>query len=105
MWVFARIFLGHGVVFAIVGGGALLSELAHPKERAILMTFYGGMYSLGSLIAAGIVLNTLQIQSDWSWRLPSILQAAPSVLQLALIYLVPESPRVSISTFLCSRKL
>ncbi len=96
MWTFARLFLCHGIVYALVAGAALLGELAHPKERAILTTFYGGFYSGGGLIAAGIVLNTLQIQNNWSWRLPSILQCAPSVFQIGLIYLVPESPRVSV---------
>lgn len=28
-----------------------------------------------------------------SWRLPSLLQAAPSIFQLCLVLLLPESPR------------
>lgn len=95
MWVFARLFLGHGIVYAVIGGAALVGELAHPKERAILASLFAGMYAIGGLIAAAIVLRTLQIRSEWSWRLPSILQACPSLVQLLLIYLMPESPRVS----------
>lgn len=35
--------------------------------------------------------------TSWSWRIPSLLQAIPSVYQLGLIYLIPESPRWLIS--------
>lgn len=43
--------------------------------------------------AAGITLQTLNIESDWSWKLPSILQAVPSLIQLGAVIFVPESPR------------
>ena len=42
---------------------------------------------------AGITFGTLAIQSNWSWKLPSLLQAAPSFVQLLLVFLLPESPR------------
>jgi MFS family permease len=32
-------------------------------------------------------------QSDWSWRLPSLLQAICSIVILAFIFCMPESPR------------
>jgi hypothetical protein len=35
--------------------------------------------------------------NDWSWRLPSLLQAVPSLLQLGLIWWLPESPRYLVS--------
>lgn len=99
MWVFARLILGHGIVYAVIGGAALVGELAHPKERAVLVSLFAGFYTVGGLVAAGIVLNTLQIQSDWSWRLPSILQACPSLIQCILILFMPESPRVSLDLY------
>lgn len=37
------------------------------------------------------------MQSNWAWRIPSILQAAPSVFQFTFIWWVPESPRWLIS--------
>lgn len=33
------------------------------------------------------------MDSDWSWRLPSLFQIVPSFLQIAFIWFVPESPR------------
>ena len=37
--------------------------------------------------------GTFFINNSWSWRIPSALQALPSVLQVFLIWFVPESPR------------
>jgi predicted metal-dependent hydrolase len=33
------------------------------------------------------------ISSNWGWRTPSILQIAPSLLQMSLVLFLPESPR------------
>lgn len=93
MWVFSRLILGHGIVYCIVAGSALIGELGHPKERAILGAMFNAFYHIGAIIAAGITLRTLRIQSDWSWRLPSILQIAPSLFQIAFVFFLPESPR------------
>ncbi|KAF2118027.1 hexose transporter-like protein [Lophiotrema nucula] len=97
MFVFARIFLGHGIVYAIVSGAALLGELGHPKERAFLGSMFNAFYGVGAVIGAGIVVQTLTIKNDWSWRLPSLLQSLPSLLQITFAFTVPESPRWLIS--------
>ncbi|KAF2249075.1 hexose transporter-like protein [Trematosphaeria pertusa] len=97
MFVFSRIFLGHGIVYAIIGGAALLGELGHPKERAFLGSMFNAFYGVGAVLGAGIVVRTILIPSDWSWRLPSLLQALPSVIQIAFAFTVPESPRWLVS--------
>lgn len=48
---------------------------------------------VGAIIAAGTTLGTVSIPNDWSWRIPSVVQIAPSLLQLTFIWFVPESPR------------
>ena len=48
-------------------------------------------------IRSGITFGTLYINSNWSWRLPSLLQSAPSFVQLLLVLLLPESPRWLVS--------
>lgn len=37
--------------------------------------------------------GTFRINNTWSWRIPSVLQGLPSVIQLALLWTIPESPR------------
>lgn len=41
--------------------------------------------------------GTASIESDWSWRSITLIQAAPSMLQLGGIWWVPESPRFLVS--------
>ena len=48
---------------------------------------------LGSIIAAWTTFGTFHIPNSWSWRIPSALQGLPSVLQVFMIWFVPESPR------------
>lgn len=45
------------------------------------------------ICSLGITFGTLYIPSNWAWKLPSLLQAAPSFVQLLLVFLLPESPR------------
>ncbi|CAI6333833.1 unnamed protein product [Periconia digitata] len=97
MFIFSRIFLGHGIVYAIIAGAALLGELGHPKERAFLGAMFNAFYGFGALLGAGIVVRTVTIPNDWSWRLPSTLQACPSVIQIVFAFFVPESPRWLVS--------
>jgi MFS family permease len=48
-------------------------------------------------VAAWLTFGTNYIQNDWSWRIPSIGQALPSVIQIIFVWFVPESPRFEIS--------
>lgn len=57
-------------------------------RAALISTQYAG-----AIIAAGTTLGTFSIPNDWSWRLPSLLQMAPAMLQLIFIWFIPESPR------------
>lgn len=97
MYIVARVIIGFGLPFAVVAGSCLIGELGYPKERPILTSLFNACYFIGAIIAAGITFGTQTIQSDWSWRIPSLLQMAPSLLQVALVFLLPESPRWLIS--------
>ena len=35
--------------------------------------------------------------SNWGWRIPSLLQVLPSLLQVSFIWFIPESPRWLVS--------
>jgi MFS family permease len=44
-----------------------------------------------------LTFGTRRIPSTWSWRIPTIIQGGPSVIQLLFIFFIPESPRWLIS--------
>ncbi len=50
-------------------------------------------YYVGALIAAGVTLGTGKWDSTWAWRAPSFMQALFSIICIAILPLVPESPR------------
>lgn len=97
MYIVARAILGFGIPMAIVAGSSLLGELGYPKERPVLTSLFNVSYFVGELLAAEIAFGTRSIESNWSFKLPGILQAVPSLMNLSLIFLVPESPRWLIS--------
>ena len=49
------------------------------------------------MVAAGVTLGTFAMTSNWGWRIPSLLQAVPSLFLVSLIWFLPESPRWLIS--------
>ncbi|KAF9035343.1 general substrate transporter [Hymenopellis radicata] len=93
MFVCSRLVLGFGIPFAIVGASSLIGELSHPKERAILGSLFNSCWFIGSIVAAGITLGTFKMDSNWGWRIPSLVQIVPSFLQIGFIFFLPESPR------------
>lgn len=93
MFVAARFFIGFGVAIAHGASPLLITELVHPQHRAAYTTIYNTTWYLGSIIAAWLTFGTNHIPNHWSWRIPSLVQALPSILQLAFVWVVPESPR------------
>jgi sugar porter (SP) family MFS transporter len=96
MFIAARFIIGLGIVYTQSCSPMLVTELSHPQYRARLTTIYNTLWYFGSIIASWVTYGTLTMQNDWSWKAPSILQAFPSVIQLFLLWLVPESPRYQI---------
>lgn len=97
MFVIARFLLGFGIPFAIVAASSMIGELAYPKERARMGSLFNSSWFIGAIVAAGVTLGTFAMPTNWGWRIPSILQVCPSVLQLCFIWFLPESPRSGIS--------
>lgn len=109
MFIAARGIIGFGLGFACAAAPLLITELAFPTHRGPLTSLYNSSWYLGSIVAAWATFGTFRIQNDWSWRIPSLLQGLPSVLQVsrvttassalltflqvALILTIPESPR------------
>ncbi|KAF8591257.1 general substrate transporter [Ramaria rubella] len=97
MFIGARFLMGLGLTFAANAAPLLVSEIAYPTHRAPLTSCYNSLWNSGSVVAAWTTFGTFFIKNSWSWRIPSAVQALPSVLQVFLIWFVPESPRWLIS--------
>ncbi|TRM63692.1 general substrate transporter [Schizophyllum amplum] len=97
MFIAARFMIGFGLTFAQNSAPLLVTEIAYPTYRAPLTSAYNSLWYIGSIIAAWTTFGTFKIANNWSWRIPSVLQALPSVLQIMFIWFVPESPRFLIS--------
>jgi MFS family permease len=93
MFTAARFLIGLGSGFTGLGSPLLITEIAHPIERGKLTALYNTQYYFGAFLGGWITFGTLAIKSNWSWKLPSLLQAAPSFVQLLVIWWLPESPR------------
>lgn len=93
MFLVARLFLGMGIPFCISGASALIAELAYPREAGVLNGLFNESWYVGAIIAAGTTLGTYHRPDNWAWRIPSLVQIAPSILQLTFIWGIPESPR------------
>ncbi|EKJ72001.1 hypothetical protein FPSE_07855 [Fusarium pseudograminearum CS3096] len=92
-YIAARLILGFGLPSCLVSGSSLIGELGYPKERAVLTSLFSVSHFIGQITAAGICFATNGISSDWGWRIPSLLQIAPPMIQLCFVFFVPESPR------------
>lgn len=51
----------------------------------------------GSIPAAAITYGTNYIQSDYSWRVPVILQGLACMVVICTVFFIPESPRWQIA--------
>ncbi|KAL1634229.1 hypothetical protein SLS58_010773 [Diplodia intermedia] len=70
-----------------------MMTLTSPSSQAPLVSVYNSLYSTGAVAAAWITFGTFRLSSSWAWRIPSLLQAASSVIQLLLCRCIDESPR------------
>ncbi|KAH6879892.1 general substrate transporter [Thelonectria olida] len=93
MFIAGRFFIGMGAGFVCTAAPPLIGELAYPTHRPIITAVYNTTWYWGAIVAAWSTYGTFRMSSDWSWRIPSLLQALVSIIQLLAIYFVPESPR------------
>ena len=93
-----RFLVGFGVVVSVTAAPIYLVEMAFPSWRGITGGLYNVVgYYVGALAATWTTYGTGHMTTNWSWRLPLILQAVPSALVILFVWLLPESPRWLIS--------
>ncbi|KAF9871964.1 hypothetical protein CkaCkLH20_10596 [Colletotrichum karsti] len=94
MFIAGRLIIGIGVGLGQTAAGTYVAETTAPSIRSLALGLYFSCWAVGALLAAGISYGSSALEpSDWAWRVPSILQAAPPLFVMILIYLAPESPR------------
>lgn len=93
MYTGGKVVLGIGSSLIQMGAPVLVTELSHPKERVRITTFYNTSIVLGYVIGAWATYGCYRIPSQWSWRLPTLIQIFPSAYQGLLVFFCPESPR------------
>jgi Sugar (and other) transporter len=71
-----------------------ISEISPPEIRGSLLVFEEFSIVLGIVISFWITYGTKAIQSNWSWKLPFLLQIIPGlILGVGTFFLLPFSPR------------
>ncbi|KEY73196.1 hypothetical protein S7711_04162 [Stachybotrys chartarum IBT 7711] len=93
MYLGGRFLVGFGNSLAQLSCPVLLTEICHPQHRGIVTAIYNCLWNLGATVCAFIGLGTININNDWSWRTITLIQAAPSVIQITFLWWIPESPR------------
>lgn len=97
MFIAGRFIVGTGMAIAQTAAPTLVAETTPVKYRGFALGLYYACWGIGTLIASGVCYGTQSMDSTWAWRIPSLLQSAPSVLVGVIILFVPESPRYLIA--------
>ncbi|KAH8646313.1 general substrate transporter [Xylariales sp. PMI_506] len=96
-FVIGRIFIGIGTGINTGSAPTLIGEVLPAESRGPIMGIFFSCYYVGSLLSSGINYRVVDVQSTWAWRIPSIIQAFPSLLAIACLPFMPESPRWLVS--------
>ncbi|OXG33120.1 hexose transporter protein [Cryptococcus neoformans Bt120] len=88
-----RFLIGFGVAGTLCSGPLLASEIAHPRQRSVVASFYNTFWYVGSIICAWLSFGTAYLSNDWAWRIPCIGQAVPALILVCIGLWLPESPR------------
>lgn len=88
-----RSMMGFGNSLAQLSSPLLLTELCHPQHRARVTSTYNCLWNVGAITCTWLTFGTKRMDSNWSWRVPALGQALPSIVQLVFLVFIPESPR------------
>lgn len=97
MFISGKLFLGIGVSLQQLGGPILVTKLAHPKQRVAISSFYNTSINIGIIIGSWITFGTFNIGSNWSWKIPCLLQVVLPAYQAVMVWFVLERPRRLVS--------
>lgn len=87
-----RFLMGFGS--AMMSNPQYMAEVAPTHWRGRIVGLFGACFQVGSIFMSAALLGTNTIDSDWSWRLPFLLQIVFPLVVVVFSYLItPESPR------------
>ncbi|EED19116.1 MFS lactose permease, putative [Talaromyces stipitatus ATCC 10500] len=92
-FITGRFVLGAGIMFMTVAAPAYAVEIAPPHWRGRAVGFYNCGWFGGSIPAAFVTYGCQYINSDYSWRVPLILQCTTCLIVIVSVFFMPESPR------------
>ncbi|KAA8572178.1 hypothetical protein EYC84_002089 [Monilinia fructicola] len=92
MFMAGRFFLGFGS--ALMSSPQYVAEVAPTHLRGRLVGLFGACFQVGSLCMNAGLIGLANIESNWCWRIPLVLEGVFPLIVCLLIYpLTPESPR------------
>ncbi|KAJ5018248.1 hypothetical protein K4K57_005678 [Colletotrichum sp. SAR 10_99] len=94
-FVAARFIIGCASGF-FLSAPLLITENAYPTHRGVVSSLYNCMWYAGAVVAAWCTFATRHL-TEWSWRMPSLLQIALPLLSAPGLFLIGESPRWLVS--------
>ena len=88
-----RFFMGVGASICSAAAASWVAESAPPQWRGPAAYLFNSLYLPGAILSSGIAAGTGHMKTDWSWRIPVIVQIIPSMVVVLFVLLLPESPR------------
>ncbi|WOO85202.1 Lactose permease [Vanrija pseudolonga] len=90
-----RVLTGVGNAFVQVTAPTLIAEIAHPRFRPVVTASYQPTAFIGAVICGWIMFGVTKWNSDWAWRVPTLLQCLSfiPVLFWSVSPWMVESPR------------
>ncbi|PVH85799.1 general substrate transporter [Cadophora sp. DSE1049] len=96
MFIVSRVLVGSASGF-FSAVALLVTEMAYPTHRGKMTAGFNTLVYAGSLISAWSTFGCRNLDSNWSWRIPSLLQILIPTIAFTGFALTPESPRFLIS--------
>lgn len=93
MLTIARLIGGIGIGMLSMVAPLYISEISPPEIRGSLLVLEELSIVTGIVVAFWITYGTQYIPSEWSWRLPFLLQMVPGIILGVGILFLPFSPR------------
>ena len=96
--IVGRLFTGGGGALTATVSPMYMSEIAPACWRGLIVGLSSSGGPIGGIVISVILLGSAYIDSDWSWRLPLLVQIGAPLIVCVLVYpLTPESPRYLVS--------